>query len=220
MLTNTLKLTLADLEAHDPKGGRGPEHGRRWRCPVCRATERSLSVNTATGAYNCKRASCGAVGKLADFHDHAPRMAPAARARLALAHAFDAPPSSTTSSASSTPTSSTPDAWRQVLAGARDLEATPGRKYLEGRGLSLGICKNAGAKYLPNWFGRAAVMFPIHDRAGQVVAAQGRYISPEAKPKARRAGALASGVFLAPWAASSGRVFGPLDAEAPAVIVC
>jgi hypothetical protein len=57
------------------------------------------------------------------------------------------------------------------------------------------VAAAAGVRYAASWFGRAAVLFPVGDRAGALVAVQGRYLAEDAQPKARSAGAAGRGVF-------------------------
>ena len=83
-------LSLADLEAFDLPCGRDPE--KVCRCPICHSSERAFHFNTATGVYNCKRASCGATGKLSDFWQDRPQQNRKQRASNALHAAFDLKP--------------------------------------------------------------------------------------------------------------------------------
>jgi len=82
------------------------------------------------------------------------------------------------------------DDWRTYLAGLRSLypkdaegkllidQSTPGAAYLEGRGISYLFSVNCGVRYHPSWRGYgAAVVFPLRDQAGRLVAAEGRLIN-------------------------------------------
>lgn len=170
---NKPALSLADLETYDPHGGRGPDHGKRWRCPVCGDGERSLSVNIHTGLYNCKRASCGARGKLTDFYEHKPSSG-RVRASAALKQAFSLAPE---------PVASVPDdAWRQYAFSAKSVAQhpeCPGGDYLANRGILRSLLPRIarGVCYHTAFYGkRPAVLFPMLDRAGEPVAVQARYI--------------------------------------------
>ena len=77
MMTGTrIDLSLADLEANDPRGqSRG--NTRRFRCPLdtCdgatyRGPAQPLAVNMTTGAWMCHR--CGSSGLLTDDRTHRP----------------------------------------------------------------------------------------------------------------------------------------------------
>ena len=85
-------------------------------------------------------------------------------------------------------------AWRQQLAGAVPVAGTPGADYLAGRGIPVERAAAAGVLYAPRFYGRPAVLFPLRNRAGELVAVGGRYID-EGTPKARTAGPKKFGVF-------------------------
>ena len=55
-------------------------------------------------------------------------------------------------------------------------------------------------RYAASWCGRPAVVFPLRDRAGAVVAADGRYVDDGDRPKARTGGEKRLGVFATPGA--------------------
>ena len=221
-------LSLAEVEAFDPQGGRGPEHGRRWRCPLCQAKERSLSVNTATGAYNCKRASCGVRGLLLEHRTHDAQglqgrsYRAQAKAR-ALANVFSL-------GTSAAPVERLASTWRESLSQLEPLAETSGAKYLASRGIAPELAQACGVRFAATWAPRGegtaiyragvAVVFPMRDRSGALVAANGRYLSPDATPKTRTGGTSGLGAFAASVqreAASDARL-SPL--EAPAVILC
>lgn len=205
-------LSLADLEAFDPGAARGGTE-RVSRCPICQSDERAFHFNATTGAYNCKRASCAASGKLTDFWNERPKLSRQHRSRAALNSAFSLQaPKPQTEPATATN-------WRAPLKALVPLRDTAGAEYLAGRGIACEIAHAAGARYSPDFYGRAAVVFPIRDRASTLVAATGRYIDPRANPKARTGGHKRDGVFHAP-AQVNGRAFAPLDKSVPAIIVC
>jgi hypothetical protein len=182
-----VRITLADLERYDATAppARGDE--RRFCCPLeaCAekpidASHRTFCLNVESGAWTCQR--CHQSGKLDDGQD-APPQEQRERQRLQRAFAVKAPPAEAKKDSS----------WRSVLTRLVPLAGTPGQVRLDARAISW-QAEKAGVRFSPDWFGRPAVVFPIRDRAGALVAAQGRYLDAE-KPKTRDAGAKAAGVF-------------------------
>ncbi len=220
-------ISLAMLEAHDPKGGRGPAHGRRWRCPLpeCHnSRDRDLSVDEASGAWNCH--NCKARGKLLEHRATTPAQRTAYRSQArsrALASVFSLAPAPA-------PSGSLDPAWRGELARLQDLEGTPGAKYLQGRGIPPELAQACGVRFSPSWTPRredtaayragGAVVFPLCDRSGAQVAANGRYLSPNATPKTRTGGDASSGTFEATAARLCPTAARWRALEAPAVILC
>ncbi len=166
-------LSLADLEAFDEPQGRGPE--KICRCPICQASERAFHFNTQTGAYNCKRASCGATGKISDFWQERPSQNRAQRARSALHAAFDLKPAIHAQNPIKDPqqgakrqeTASGVSAfdWRELWEAGLPLtapEAAPGAEYLVRRGIELDVATSAGVRFCRRWIGGVAVVFPIY----------------------------------------------------------
>ena len=109
------------------------------------------------------------------------------------------------------------------LESARPLEGTPGAAYLLGRGVSVEVAEAAGVQFCPDWMksakwrGCAAVIFPIRNRAGDIVAAQGREIGGAGKfsfgPKSQ-------GIFATAGALEANRLIiaeAPIDALSLAV---
>lgn len=88
-----------------------------------------------------------------------------------------------------------------------DARAAPGADYLRRRGIAPDLADVSPVRYASRWFGRPAVVFPIRDRAGRIVAGQGRYIDGDV-PKTRTAGPR-RGVFATP---------GALDADVLAIV--
>jgi hypothetical protein len=212
-------LSLADLEAHDGGSREGPGE-RRFCCPLpaCRdksrdAAHRSLSLNTATGWWVCYR--CDARGKLTEQWE-ARDSRTARRAGALRAYAVhDDPRRGASATAAHLP---------EMLAGCVALASTPGERYLTGRGIPLEAASTSGVWFAPRWFdGRPAVVFPCHDRAGDLVAANGRYIDActghdgRPLPKTKTCGDLKLGVFATPGAwehTPAVLVEGPADALA------
>jgi hypothetical protein len=193
-----IRLTLAELEAFDP-GSRRSGDERRFLCPLppCRDKprdddHRSLSLNETTWLWRCYR--CVAGGRLADAPKvggpragrHLPGDASPARGAR-----HPAPPSPATPAEA-------PGIWRAAWEAAVPLAGTPAEAYLHGRGVAAAGAA-AGARYAADWFGRRAVLFPVRDRQGALVAVQGRYLS-EGAPKVRSAGPAGLGVFAPPGA--------------------
>ena len=98
---------------------------------------------------------------------------------------------------------------------------TPGAGYLWSRGILP--AHQAGARYAADWYGRPAVVFPLRDQAGRLVAANGRHTDGRTDPKTHTVGDRRLGVFSTPGAFGVGvplvLVEGPLDALALAVCV-
>ncbi len=228
-------LTFDELSAYDSGQGRGAE--RLFRCPFCGATERAFHVNTQTGRFNCKRSSCGVKGILREFWTDAPQPRGRANraAQLRKAFGLDAPEMREVA-APTDATAPVADAsnWRAQWESAVALDtpsAQPGRDYLSGRAVCLETAIRAGVRFCRNWApspegkiyrGGAAILFPLRDFDGELQAVNGRYLAPDANPKARSGGALGAGAF---WAAPSngfdwrkcdalGTVEGPFDALA------
>ena len=208
---NRPALSLADLEAHDPHAPAG-ERERRFLCPLpgmCAAKQRgvqhrSLAANMVTGAWKCHR--CGAGGVLAERWEP-----PRVRQQSALRRAFalSAPPAPSGSERRPAATPAVDSAWKRQLVGSpRALVGTPAAGYLATRGIPETLADAAQARYAPKFYGRPAVVFPLRNVDGEIVAVQGRYLDG-GKPKARTGGPLKRGLFATP---------GALDAD-PIVIM-
>lgn len=175
-------LTLDTLRGFDPGARLQAGECRVW-CPFCGerkprdAGHRSLSVNLAAGLWVCHR--CGAKGKLGE------RMEPGRPL----------------------PPADPPRPWRDRLQGLRPLAGTPGEHYLRRRGIECQLAHEAGVVYTRAWYanpekgwpGRPAVLFPFADRAGRLVAAQGR-CTDQREPGKLSAGPIGRGVFTTPGA--------------------
>jgi DNA primase len=123
-----------------------------------------------------------------------------------------------------------------AVRGCQPLLGTPGVAYLKGRGFDPDTADACEVRYHPKWLGIGpAVVFPCRTSEGVLVAAQGRFLSPSEKPKARSIGKVSLGVFSTPGALKTGRdgldgpigiTEAPLDALAlavsgmPAVALC
>jgi len=113
-----------------------------------------------------------------------------------------------------------PSAYRPIAEEFPALLGTPGADYMASRGICLGHCDAAGVRFDPDWFGRPAVVFPVHNRAGQEVAAQGRYIDGRGGLKTYTRGPKSLGVFATAGAWDAGALTiteAPIDALSLAV---
>jgi hypothetical protein len=202
-------LSLSDLEANDPRAPRGGRE-RRFLCHLCGdgkprdAAHRSLAVSTQTGAWVCHR--CGARGLLKDNWTANPAQSRAARSQAAVARAFAMPPRD--GDALKRTAADAPD-WRGMWAASVSLDETPGAAYIERRGIPSGAAADAGVRFAKNWYGRPAVLFPVLDRSGDLVAVSGRFTDGHANPKTQTAGPKSLGVYATPGALS-----------APVVAIC
>jgi hypothetical protein len=222
MMPGQTSLSLAELEAFDPGAPRG-DRRRRFLCPLadCRGktrqpSHRSLSMDVATGAWRCHR--CDVRGILCEWKQERPWLPPGERRRGALRQAFSlsetkpCPPPEV--SAAEAPASAE-TAWRQQLQGVRPLHGTPGEAYLRRRRIPVELAHRAGVRYTLDWYGRPAVLFPIRDRDGRLVACQGRYVDNGEEPRMRTGGPKLLGVFATPGARQAREVAiveAPLDA--------
>jgi Toprim-like len=240
MTTGTrIDLSLADLEANDPRGqSRG--NTRRFRCPldVCdgatyRGPAQPLAVDMTTGAWMCHR--CGSSGLLTDYRTHRPADH---RARMSRALARATRPRPVVQEPE--PKSGTwPWAaqWDDsVPLTAR--EAMPAAEYVMGRGIRWGPAHDAGVRFHPR-YGTAqrledpdgtvrwrapgpAVVFPLTtlqpDGTWAVTGVQGRYIDGREADGWRKVQTGGTGVFLTPGAVSGNWPIviceGPFDALA------
>lgn len=167
-------MRRADLRQFDP---RARESGRncRYCCPECGGDKprdlahRSLVVDIESGLYLCHR--CHTRGRLEEYCDQDHRepiirqTSRSGRSR-ATAHRF----------ASVNLLPETPrdlDRERLDLYQAASLDQV-GADYLLSRGLDPELARASGVKSSPSWYGRPAVLFPLVDRSGDLVAVQGR----------------------------------------------
>lgn len=234
MLTSNARpvLTLADLEAFDPHA---PEHGvrRRFLCPVPACVDkprdrshRSLSLEVATGLWKCWR--CGASGQLREHWQPQPAGARAvARRAFTVVPAAASPAPRPTGARMGAPAASDAD-WRAQLEMALPVTNGPGSGYLHRRGIPSSLAAAAGVRYSSAWYGRPAVLFPLHDQAGQLMAVNGRH-TDSGSPKAHTGGDRRLGVFATPGALRSDLLViteAPLDALSlamcglPAIALC
>jgi Toprim-like len=205
-------LTLADLELNDPRSPNGRKQ-RRFLCPLCGSDKsrdsrhRSLCSNTETGAWMCHR--CGERGLLGEYWNYSPRVlnlrpqwigdgvfGPSAPRIDAVIFGceFD---------------------WRRVWRTSNRLRGTPGEIFLERRGILTRFAESSGARFSAAWYGRPAVLFPVNDYCGNLVAVSGRFVDSGRHLKTQAAGRISLGVFSTPNALEStviAVVEGPIDA--------
>lgn len=208
------ELTLRELEEFDGRApARAGQRERRFLCPfpACsgkrpNAYHRSLSVDTATGEFFCHRCDVG--GILREYRGEDTRGS-TGRRRGALAMrraiALPVPPEHHTSDQS----------WRRELKTVVALAGTYGAAYTESRRIPMELAHRSGVRYCPDFFGRAAVMFPVRSADGKLVAVNARHIDPRVSPKCRTAGPKRLGIFGTPGALDAPVLFvteAPLDA--------
>ncbi len=190
-------LTLAALDEFDP---RAPARGRErdFCCPLCGrekrvdAAHRSLSLNSDTGAWKCHR--CGVSGQLKEFWSEREAAITPHPKRRVRRLGIKLPPTRE-------PEPEQVEGLAEKLAGCRDLLGSRGEQYLLSRGLNLSLAARLGVKFHPSWDRRAAVVFPLTDRAGATVAAEARYLCvPDGRPKSGCRGPKSSGAFVTPGA--------------------
>lgn len=239
-------LTLAELERHDPGAPGAGLRERRFLCPLpaCAdhqnpARHRSLSVDMDTGKWHCHR--CKAGGLLRERWPERPRMSRGERGRrylsevCGLARQADTP--------APDPKDGPADAWRDHLEGRLPIAGTPAETYLcERRGIPAELARQTAQYHpafrpwkdtpnIPNKHrapDRPAVLFPIRDLEGRLVAAQGRYMDRR-EPKTMTTGHAKAGLFATPGALEADPVIiteAPIDALSlaavgyPAVALC
>ena len=230
------RLSLAQLEAFDPHAPRGGRE-RRFCCPFCGdgkpkdSAHRCLSLNTQSGAWICQRSPCNACGKLTDFCEERTYLNRRDFARQQLRRATALQPKAQFV-APDDEMQAKNNQLRAQLESARSLRSTAGEEYLQGRGVSVEVAEAAGVQFCPDWMksdkwrGCAAVVFPICNRAGDLVAAQGREIGGVGKFSL---GPKSQGIFATAGARDAKRlviVEAPIDALSlvvagyPAIALC
>jgi hypothetical protein len=218
-------LSLAEIDAFDPQG----PPARKW-CPLCGdakpkdAAHRSLSIDRSSGLWKCFR--CNESGQAREFWASKPLDSPRAR-RATLRAAFGAPLSA---ASSLIPTPTPPSAglpvqvqtqpvtsdWKPLWEQTLPLESSPGALYLARRAITTDVAALAGVRWSTSWILGGAVVFPVQNHLGEMIAAQGRAVRGSAKITK---GPKKEGAFFAPVTLSSGRVCGPLDEAAPAIVL-
>lgn len=214
-------LSLTDLKAHDPTA---PVHRkeRRFLCPlpVCAghqrgASHRSLVVNVESGAWLCHR--CLAAGLLREYWKSRKE-----RARYQLRRAFDVPCApAMPAEAPRLGSSPVQPSWRDIWNNSEPVLLTPAAAYLHKRGIPVQLATAASVRFMGSFYGRPAVIFPVCDRFGAVVAILGRYVDGGTTPKGRAAGPRSCGVFTTMSALAAEPIViteAPIDALSLAVV--
>jgi DNA primase len=101
--------------------------------------------------------------------------------------------------------------WRASVS----IDGTPGAAYLESRSIPSDVAHEAGVRFSTDWYGRPSVLFPMYNKAGNLIAVNGRFIDGRTNPKTQTAGPKSLGVFATPGALSAPLVAvceGPMDA--------
>lgn len=183
-------LALAELEFYDP---RSPDRRtqRRFLCPFCGdakprdAAHRSLCLNATTGAWICHR--CGEKGRLGEYKADRPGggLLVVGNHRVTPARSFD---------------------WRRAWHWSSRLCGSPGADYIERRSVPASLAEASGVRFYSAWYRRPALLFPIHDEAGTLVAVSGRFVDRRKHPKTQTAGKKSLGVYSTPGALTSGVV--------------
>jgi hypothetical protein len=194
-------LTLTELELYDPRSRTGRSQ-RRFLCPYCGANKprdaahRSLSLNAQTGRWICHR--CGERGLLSDFSAVSQNRAAQIATTIGLYRnaesRFD---------------------WQRTWEKSVNLCNSPGAAYIQARGVPAALARLAGVRYSTRWYRRPAVLFPIRDQGGTLIAVSGRFICERNALKTMTGGTRSLGVFSAPGALKSeviAVVEGPMDA--------
>jgi len=204
-VSETIDLSLRDLEHYGRIRGAG--RNRQALCPLCGDDHprdqghASLSFNSETGAWHCFR--CMASGKLDEFRDHhdhdVDECARTRRRRRSRAPKSASPPPRPPSPAELAEQAAKRDTLRRLWSAAVSIDkptAAAGADYLWSRRIPLLTTVDARVRYARDWYGRPAVVFPVQDADGRLVAAEARYID-KGVPKSRSAGRKAAGVFVA-----------------------
>lgn len=217
-------LSLEEIKQYNGHSGHGSGKEKRFCCPPCGKSvtrkHEDMAVNLRTGEYYCHVCKTGGI-----VREHLENMPPSP------ARFFPAPPPPEQPKAISTD-----DKWRKWVAEAKPITGTPGAAYIESRGLSADVAERAGVRFGTWWKASDegngperfdAVIFPIHNEDGEIVAASARSITGNTK---RTKGEKSQGVFMtSPDVLKSERIGvteAPIDALAlaaagiPAIAMC
>ena len=156
--------TLAKLRDFDNHYHAGYDE-ERYMCPWCPDTKhydhahRSLCVNIYTGVYICHR--CGVKGKLGGIQQTTDKCRLAKlSARRELQRLKEI------------------RSYNRAINTVLPLANTAGADYLKYRGIGFEIAHACQVRFSHNWYGFRAVLFPIRDSLGKLVAINARYIDP------------------------------------------
>jgi DNA primase len=90
--------------------------------------------------------------------------------------------------------------WQRAWKKSANLSDSPGAAYLQQRAIPAALARLAGVRYSPRWYRRPAVLFPICDQDGNLVAVSGRFIRERNGLKTMTGGTKSLGVFSTPGA--------------------
>lgn len=206
-------LTLTELERYDPRSPSGRMQ-RRFLCPFCGddkprdAAHRSLSLSVETGRWICHR--CGTRGRLRDSTSTSHRLMTRLGAMTQAAFGL---------SRNRKPPTKEFD-WQKAWQSSGSLAGSPGESYAQRRGIPISLARSAGIRYSPRWYWRPALLFPICNQGGRLVAVSGRFINEQSGLKIITGGSKSAGVFSTPGALRAKTlaiVEGPMDALALAL---
>ena len=197
----TSVLSLADLESFDSRARRGKRE-TGFLCPECGNNKprddahRSLALNTPNGVYFCHR--CGVKGVIKENWTNQPFKSRKARAATALSQAFSVThvigaPERTESVAS----------LDNVKNSTSSIVGTVGQRYIENRAIPAALAVKSGVLFSHDFYGREAVIFPMHNESGELIAYNGRFTDGrelEGKLKTQTVGKKSFGLFITPSA--------------------
>jgi hypothetical protein len=251
-LNATDYLTFAEVEAFDPNHPRNTGGETRACCPRCGDSKpvdgahRCLQYNDETGLYRCYRGDCLIKGKFREYWE--PKTAPkqhqnSAPSRFnrrgskedAMAAFFARPtPKPRPVRVELPPADPSPD-FRKRLGNTIPVAESPAATaYLAGRGFDLSDPDIASAfarcyvryakDYMvsPSSWGHEAIVFPMVDASGKLIATNGRLLHPKStQPKAYSIGRKSEAVFMTPGALTgSALVIVEAPFDAMALFVC
>ena len=205
-------LSYDDLTSFATPGEVSENH-QRFCCPLCghdkprNTAHQSLSLNVFNSRWQCWRCGCWGIlgitfnGELLPVEQRTPK--PAHLSGPVLPKPKPIVP------------------WRQkyadVLARLQPLPGTHAQLYGHKRGLTSDTLASAPLKHCADFLGGAALVFPVLNQQRNLVAVQGRYLSPKSnQPKTRTLGVARQGVFWTrgAWSDPRGLVLceAPIDA--------
>lgn len=206
-------FSLAELKGK-PKGtGAWKQYAD---CPACGAGREKrgrFNVNTRSGGYKCH--ACGVKGKLREFWENPPSEwdvtpRPTVRREEIEAKRQAQAEQERTEQAAKI------EKARKLYESAAPLAQVPAaRDYVEQRTGAADVAERCGVRYALH-HRRKAVLFPVVNSTGEVVAINDRRIDGN-EDKTRTRGPIKTGVFATPGALDAGRIViveSPLDAIA------
>ena len=189
-------LSLELLERLDPDAPPPERVHRHFLCPNCAtrkphlAKVRSLSVHIDKGEFVC--GNCNQTGMLSEWHFESPQSVSGKMKRKIIPKTF---------LVNSRPVIETEvdKEWRRRLNSASGIDGTPGASFITDRQLNIDLAESCGVRFSPDWYGRPALLFPMLNPGGDVVAVAAQYCDNE-NPKGSLSGHKSAGVF---WTANA-----------------